>query len=137
MGLLASFWVVVGLLAVWATAFAAMVPVRQAFLNGLIPSAQRATVLSSDNLLSSAGGVVAQPGLGKVADVWSYGTSYLVSAGVQLLALPFIVLARREQAPSDHTNDDPTPVPVPAPASGPEPSPTPTPDERPLECTPR
>jgi MFS family permease len=135
MGLLANFWVVVGLLAVWATAFATMVPVRQAFLNGLIPSAQRATVLSSDNLLSSAGGVVAQPGLGKVADVWSYGTSYLVSAGVQLLALPFIVLARREQAPSDHTNDDPTPTPVPAPA--PTAAPEPAPDERPLECTPR
>jgi MFS family permease len=104
-GLASSFWVAVTLLALWATAFAVMGPVRQAYLNGLIPSAQRATVLSSDNLLSSAGGVVGQPGLGKVADVWGYGASYLVSAGVQLLALPFIVLARRERAPSDRTDD--------------------------------
>jgi MFS family permease len=105
MGLVSNFWVVVALLALWSTAFAAIGPVRQAYLNGLIPSAQRATVLSSDNLLSSAGGVVAQPGLGKVADVWGYGASYLVGAGVQLLALPFIVLARRERAPSDRTDD--------------------------------
>ena len=112
MGLASSFWVAVGLLALWSTAFSLMSPVRQAFLNGLIPSAQRATVLSSDNLLSSAGGVVAQPGLGKVADVWSYGSAYLVSAGVEVLALPFILLARRERAPSDPT-DDPQPTPPP------------------------
>lgn len=74
MGLVSTFWIVVVLLALWATVFAVIVPVRQAFLNGLIPSAQRATVLSSENLLSSAGGVVAQPWLGKVADAWSYGS---------------------------------------------------------------
>ena len=81
--------------------FAASIPVRQAFINGLIPSEQRATVLSSDNLLSSSGGVVVQPVLGRVADVWSYSTSYVVGAGFELLALPFILLARRERAPSD------------------------------------
>jgi MFS family permease len=100
-GLVANFWVVLALMAVWGVLFAVMLPVRQAFLNGLIPSAQRATVLSSDNLLSSAGGVVVQPALGKVADVWSYGISYVVGAGIQLLALPLVILARREGAPSD------------------------------------
>ena len=110
LGVVENFWVAVGLLALWATAFSAMIPVRQAFLNGLIPSAQRATVLSSDNLLSAAGGVVAQPGLGRAADAWSYGTAYVVSAGVQVLALPFILLARRERAPSDRTDGHgPTP----------------------------
>jgi MFS family permease len=94
-GLVSSLWLAMILLAIWATMFAAAVPVRQAFLNKLIPSAQRATVLSSDNLLASAGGVVIQPALGKAADVWSYGTAYLVSAAIQLLALPFIVLAGR------------------------------------------
>jgi MFS family permease len=101
MGLVSNFWVVLGLLAVWGVMFAATMPVRQAFLNGLIPSAQRATVLSSDNLLGSAGGVVIQPALGKAADAWSYGPSYVLSAGIQLLVLPFILLARRERAVSD------------------------------------
>ena len=62
----------------------------------MIPSEQRATVLSFDNLMGSAGGVVTQPVLGRVADVYGYGASYIVAAGVQALALPFLVLARRE-----------------------------------------
>jgi MFS family permease len=74
---------------------------RQAFVNGLIPSAQRATVLSFDNLMGSAGGVVAQPLLGRVADVNGYAASYLVSSAIQALSLPFLILARRERAPSD------------------------------------
>jgi hypothetical protein len=51
--------------------------------------------------MGSAGGVVAQPALGRVADVSGYAFSYLVSAGIQVLALPFVFLARREKAPSD------------------------------------
>ena len=48
--------------------------------------------------MGSTGGVVFQPVLGRVADVYGYGPSYLVSAGISALALPFIVLARRERA---------------------------------------
>jgi MFS family permease len=119
MGLVSNFWVALALLAVWGVMFAATMPVRQAFLNGLIPSAQRATVLSSDNLLGSAGGVAIQPALGKAADAWSYGPSYVLSAGIQLLVLPFILLARRERAVSDArpgaehgTPDEQIPVPA-------------------------
>jgi MFS family permease len=100
-GLALGFWLTFVLLAIWAIMFAAASPIRQAYLNGLIPSAQRATVLSSDNLLASGGGVVTQPALGRAADVWGYGPSYVIGAGVQLLALPFILLARRERAASD------------------------------------
>ena len=96
-----SFVVAVALLAVWAMVFAVVGPLRQAFINGVIPSEQRATVLSFDSLIGSTGGVIAQPALGRVADVYGYGPSYLVSAGVNALALPFIWLARREHASSD------------------------------------
>jgi MFS family permease len=96
-----SFVVALVLLAAWALVFAVGTPLRQAFINGVIPSEQRATVLSFDSLMGSTGGVVAQPALGRVADVAGYGPSYLVAAGVQALALPFIWLARRERAPSD------------------------------------
>jgi MFS family permease len=96
-----SFVFAVVLLAGWAMVFAIELPLRQAFINGLIPSAQRATVLSFDSLMGSAGGVVAQPALGKIADVYSYGPSYVVAAGLQALAVPFALLARRENAPSD------------------------------------
>jgi MFS family permease len=100
-GLRPGFGVVLALLCVWALIFAAVTPVRQALLNGLIPSEQRATVLSTDNLLSSSGGAVIQPALGRVADLWGYATSYLAAAAVELLALPLLVLARRERADSD------------------------------------
>lgn len=100
-GVLSNFWLALGLLSIWGAVFAASIPIRQAYLNSLIPSAQRATVLSSDNLLASSGGVVVQPGLGKVADVHSYGMSYIVGGCIELLALPFILLARRQHAKAD------------------------------------
>jgi MFS family permease len=107
LGLTSNFWVAIAVVVLWGMAFAASTPVRQAYINGLIPSAQRATVLSFDNLMSSAGGVIAQPALGRVADVSGYARSYLVSAAIQLVALPFLLLARRENAASDSTSSAP------------------------------
>lgn len=92
---------VIGFLVLWSLAYAATTPVRQAYLNGLIPSQERATVLSFDSLLSSAGGVVVQPGFGRVADVWSYQPTFALSAAVQAVALPLIRLAQRERVDAD------------------------------------
>lgn len=100
-GLVPNFWVAVILLIFWGLMFAAAAPIRQGYLNALIPSEQRATVLSFDSLFGSTGGVVIQPILGKVADVWSYQVSYLFSAAFQTLAIPFTFLARRERAKPD------------------------------------
>jgi MFS family permease len=100
-GRTSTFWIAIALLVIWALTFSAATPIRQAYLNGLIPSEQRATVLSFDALMGSAGGVVAQPVLGRVADLGGYSASYVVSAAIQVLALPFLVLARREHAVSD------------------------------------
>jgi MFS family permease len=100
-GVAGNFWIVLGLLAVWSLVFAVTGPVRQAYMNGIIPSKQRATVLSADNMLTSLGGVISQPGLGKIADVWSYPASYLASSAFQVIALPFLLLARSEKAKSD------------------------------------
>jgi MFS family permease len=111
-----SFWVALVLVVGWALIFAIEAPLRQAFINGVIPSEQRATVLSFDNLMGSTGGVVAQPALGRVADVYGYGPSYVVAAGIQLLSVPFVVLARREKASSDRitgSTDRATPTTVP------------------------
>lgn len=102
-GLVPRFWVVLAVLVVWALMFAATTPVRQAYLNGLIESKERATVLSFDSMLGSGGAVVAQPILGRVADAFSYPASYLASAVIQAGAMPFIWLARRERAKSDST----------------------------------
>ena len=100
-GLVPNFWMAVTLLIVWGLMFSAATPVRQTYLNGLIPTEQRATVLSFDSLFGSSGGVVFQPLLGKAADVWGYPTSYILSAAIQALAPPFTWLARREKSASD------------------------------------
>jgi MFS family permease len=100
-GLTTNFVLALVLLSVWCLTLAFQTPIRQAFINGLIPSAQRATVLSFDSLMSSAGGVVAQPILGRAADVWSYGTSYVIGAAITAVVIPFTYLARRERAASD------------------------------------
>jgi len=105
MGLIREFAVVVTLLVVWAMAYAANLPVRQAYINALIPSRERATVLSFDSMVDSVGGVVFQPVLGRVADTAGYAASYVVSGGIAFLSLPFLFLARRENAPADHATD--------------------------------
>ena len=76
-GLIESFWAVIGLIVIWGLLFAATMPIRQTYLNGLIPSCQRATIISFDSMMSSSGGVWSQPVLGRAADVWGYPSSYL------------------------------------------------------------
>jgi MFS family permease len=100
-GTIESFWPVIALTVVWSLLFAATMPIRQAYLNGLIPSRQRATILSFDSMMDSTGGVWAQPVLGRAADAWGYAPSYLISAGISALALPFLALSRRQNAPAD------------------------------------
>lgn len=97
----AGFWLAIALLAVTFLSLSVSGPVQQAFLNEVIPSQQRATVLSFASLMGSAGGVVAQPALGRVADVYSLGIGYVVSAVLFVLRLPFMLAVRRLHLPAD------------------------------------
>jgi MFS family permease len=109
-GLTRNFWLALALIVVWAISFSASLPIRQAYLNGIIPSEQRATLISMDALMGSAGGAAIQPSLGRVADVWSYGTSYVVGAAVQMASVPFLLLARKQNASSDPIRGDDSPA---------------------------
>ena len=100
-GVVDSFWAVLALIVVWGLLFAASRPIRQTYLNGLIPSRERATILSFDSMMSSTGGVWTQPVLGRAADLWGYAPSYVIGAGISALALPFLALSRRQNAPAD------------------------------------
>jgi MFS family permease len=114
-GVVDSFWGVLAVITVWGLLFAASRPIRQTYLNGLIPSRQRATILSFDSMMTSCGGVWAQPALGRAADVWGYATSYVLGAGISALALPFLALSRRQNAPADYvdsTTSDLSPEPA-------------------------
>lgn len=106
-GLIEEFWVAVALIAVWAMLFSASMPIRQSYINGMIPSQQRATILSFDSMLGSSGGVVIQPVLGRAADASGYATSYLFGAAITVFALPFIALSRRQKATADGATGTP------------------------------
>jgi MFS family permease len=114
-GSVENFWAVIGLTVIWGLMFAAARPIRQAYINGLIPSRQRATILSFDSLMASGGAVWTQPALGRAADLWGYAPSYLMSAGISAMALPFLARSRRQNAPAD-TAGAPSPEAAPQPA---------------------
>jgi MFS family permease len=114
-GIVESFWPVIGLIVVWGLLFAATMPIRQTYINGMIPSRQRATILSFDSMMASSGGVWAQPVLGRAADVWGYAPSYLMSAAIAAVAVPCLALSRRQNAPADTvevTEAQPAPQPA-------------------------
>jgi MFS family permease len=94
-GLAGSFWAAVVLLLALSAAEGVAMPVQQAYLHEVVPSAQRATVVSSVSLVSSAGGVGGQLGLGWIARAQSLGAGYLAGGLALLLALPPLLLLRR------------------------------------------
>jgi len=101
LGLTSSFAVAIALMCVWGLLFAAVNPIRQAYLNGLIPSKQRATVLSFDSLTGNVGGIFVQPALGRVTDLSSYGMSFVAGAFIQVLAVPLLYRSRMFDKASD------------------------------------
>jgi MFS family permease len=113
-GLIENFWAVIGFTTVWGLLFAATMPIRQTYINGMIPSRQRATILSFDSMMASSGGVWTQPLLGKAADVYGYAPTYLICSGITILAIPCLMLSRRENAPADTVEVAAEPVPQPA-----------------------
>lgn len=76
-----------------------------AFVNDLIPSKQRATILSFNSLMGSSGGVVFQPALGRAADVFGCAATYLMSSVLSAFALIFVFLARFENTQADRIKE--------------------------------
>jgi MFS family permease len=104
LGFTQVFWVALALLTVWAVVDSAATPVRQAYINDMIPSKQRATVLSFDSLMGSSGGVVVQPALGRGADVFGYPASLAMAGVIQLFVVPFLLASRRQGSPADEAS---------------------------------
>jgi len=79
-----------------------MAPVKQGYLHQVIPSAQRATVISFNSMMDSAGGVVGQTGLGYIARQQGIAPGFVVGGALTLLAIPFLFLLRGLGDPADH-----------------------------------
>ncbi|WP_210480781.1 MFS transporter [Naasia sp. SYSU D00948] len=119
LGVTRNFWLALVMMIVWGVASSIEDPIRQAYVNDLIPSRQRATVLSFDSLMGNVGGVVIQPALGRTADVSGYPFSLVVSGIANAAALPFLYLSRRQNAAADVSATATTPAPEDAPAPAP------------------
>lgn len=100
-GLAQTFWLAVPLFLLGTLAFGIIMPVKQAYLHKIIPSAQRATVISFNNMLDSAGGVVGQTGLGYLSRQQDIATGYVTGGAATILALPILFLLRRLDEPAD------------------------------------
>src|SRR5437016_7232442 len=95
-GLLTDFYVVVALYLVYGAAVGLAMPMKQAYLNAHIPTAQRATIISLDSMFASAGGVLGQSGWGWLARVRSIGEAWAYAGATLLLGLPLYWVARRD-----------------------------------------
>ena len=99
---LPGFVLAVVLLTVFGLLWGLQMPMRNAYINENIPSAQRATVLSFDSFFSDIGGVGGQLGLGYGAQAASKALAYVVGGGIYFVAAPLYRLAGKasdRQAP--------------------------------------
>jgi MFS family permease len=104
-GLLTDFYVVVALYLLYGVAIGLAMPVKQAYLNAHIPSAQRATILSLDSMFGNLGGVIGQGAWGRVAKVRSIGMAWAYSGLTLLLGIPLYWIARRSDKHLDAIMD--------------------------------
>jgi MFS family permease len=85
----------VSLYLVASAALGVFTPVNQAYLHSVIPSEQRATVLSLNSLVASVGSAGGQSGLGWLAASRSLGSGYVAGGIAAAFAIPWIVAMRR------------------------------------------
>ena len=90
-----GFAVAALLLASFSLLYGIVVPIRQAYINDFIPSAQRATVLSVDSFFGDVGAVIGQPGLGYAARTTSKALAYALGGLVYSVAVPLYRRAGR------------------------------------------
>lgn len=94
-GLAHSFALAVALYLIGMICAGVFQPVRQAYMHQVVPSEQRATVLSLASLVSSTGSMLGQGGLGWVAARSSLATGYVVGGALTALAIPPVLAIRR------------------------------------------
>jgi MFS family permease len=93
-GLASSFWLALPLLLLVTAASGVTSPVRQAYLHQVVPSEQRATVVSFDSMISNTGGIGGQLGLGALGEGRSIGSAFVVGGLATGLALPLLARVR-------------------------------------------
>ena len=89
-----AFGAAVGFYLLYGVAIGCAMPVKQAYLNDHIPSAQRATIISLDSFFANAGGVAGQWGWGSLAKMRSIADAWVYAGVTLLLGVPLYRMAR-------------------------------------------
>lgn len=100
-GLAQTFPLAVGLFLVANVALGVVSPVKQAYLHQMIPSNQRATVISFDSLVGSGGGVIGQTGLGYISRNFSISNGYILGGLTTILIVPWMLKLRQRGDETD------------------------------------
>lgn len=100
-GLVDSFWVAVALFLLSMAAQGVTTPVRQAYIHEVVPSEQRAAIISFDSMIGNSGGILGQTGLGYLSQVRSIASGYVVGGIALVLAVPLLLGLRRRGEPAD------------------------------------
>jgi MFS family permease len=103
-GLVNSFWPAVMLFMLTMLASGISTPVRQAYLHQIIPSEQRAAIISFDSMIGNSGGIIGQVGLGYISQVSSIAMGYIVGGVATIGVVPIVIALRRLGEPADVIN---------------------------------
>lgn len=93
-GFAGDFWLAVLCLTIVTGAMGVTGPVKQAYLHQLIPTQQRATIISFDSMMGSAGGIVGQTSLGFLSRARSISDGYVMGGLATIFALPVVFFLR-------------------------------------------
>jgi MFS family permease len=93
-GLAGSFWLAVIFFLLVAAAMGISGPVKQAYIHEMVPSGQRASVISFDSMMGNSGGVLGQSGLGYLSRARSIEEAYVAGGLATVLVLPLLILLR-------------------------------------------
>jgi len=100
-GAVTSFFPAVALLFLGGVAIGVQTPVHQAFVHQIVPSEQRATVVSFVSMVSGGGGVLGQTSLGAFSGRQGFSAGYIVGGLATLVAIPLLGILRRDRDKAD------------------------------------
>ncbi|MFC1663473.1 MFS transporter [Patescibacteria group bacterium] len=100
-GVFNSFWIVVPIFLLGTTTMGVLGPIKQGYLHKIIPSEQRASVISFDSMIGSGGSVLGQSGLGYISRVQSIPAGFVVGGAATVLVIPLVYAVRRMGGPAD------------------------------------
>ncbi|HEX4745311.1 MAG TPA: hypothetical protein VFU99_00365 [Gaiellaceae bacterium] len=94
-GLAGSFWLALAALLLVTATMGVISPVRSGYLHQVVPTEQRATVVSFDSMVANVGGIGGQVGLGALGEARSVSSAFVVGGLATATAVPLFARIRR------------------------------------------